>query len=168
MNHPPAIWGGFGPRPAGGYLWDILNWVWKFYVCYLWQNWCYRLLPSKHNRAIWKVEKEINSMILKVVKQRIEASSDEKDLLQMILEGAKSHINDTDGLSIKFSRDKFMVDNCKTIYFAGQETTSITTSWCWCCWLHIPTGKLVLVPRCFKYARIGCRMPTCSETWKRY
>jgi cytochrome P450 len=88
------------------------------------------LLPSKHNRAIWKVEKEINSMILKVVKQRIEASSDEKDLLQMILEGAKSHINDTDGLSIKFSRDKFMVDNCKNIYFAGQETTSITTSWC--------------------------------------
>ncbi|XP_062175417.1 cytochrome P450 714C2-like [Alnus glutinosa] len=90
----------------------------------------FRFLPSKHNRAIWKVEKEINSMILKVVKQRIEASSDEKDLLQMILEGAKSHINDTDGLSIKFSPDKFMVDNCKNIYFAGQETTSITTSWC--------------------------------------
>lgn len=67
-------------------------------------------------------------MILKVVKQRIEASY-EKDLLQMILEGAESY-NDSDGLSEKISRDKFMVDNCKNIYFAGQETTSITASWC--------------------------------------
>ena len=82
----------------------------------------YRFLPSKNNRAMWKLGEEINSMILKVVKQRTEASY-EKDLLQMILEGAKSN-NDYYGPC-----DKFIVDNCKNIYFAGHETTAITASW---------------------------------------
>ena len=71
---------------------------------------------------MWKLEEEINSMILKVVNQRTEASY-EKDLLQMILEGAKSN-NDYYGQC-----DKFIVDNCKNIYFAGHETTAITASW---------------------------------------
>ena len=71
---------------------------------------------------MWKLEEEINSMILKVVKQRTEASY-EKDLLQMILERAKSN-NDYYGPC-----DKFIVDNCKNIYFAGHETTAITASW---------------------------------------
>ncbi|KAL4600212.1 hypothetical protein ACB092_11G182000 [Castanea dentata] len=87
----------------------------------------YRFLPSKNNRAMWKLEEEINSMILKVVKQRTEASY-EKDLLQMVLEGAKSY-NDYYGPSTDSSRDKFIVDNCKNIYFAGHETTAITATW---------------------------------------
>ena len=87
----------------------------------------YRFLPRKNNRAMWKLEEEINSMILKVVKQRTEASYEE-DLLQMILEGAKSN-NGYYGPSTDNSRDKFIVDNCKSIYFAGYETTAITASW---------------------------------------
>ncbi|KAG2672071.1 hypothetical protein I3760_13G021900 [Carya illinoinensis] len=74
-----------------------------------------------------KAEKEINSMILKVVNQGNEASG-VKDLLQMILEGAKIY-DDCDGLSVKISRDKFIIDNCKTIYFAGHETTATTATW---------------------------------------
>ena len=84
-------------------------------------------MPSKNNRAMWKLEEEINSMILKVVKQRTEASY-EKDLLQMVLEGAKSY-NVYYGPSTDSSRDKFIVDNCKNIYFAGHETTAITATW---------------------------------------
>ncbi|KAL4597815.1 hypothetical protein ACB092_11G016100 [Castanea dentata] len=87
----------------------------------------FRFLPRKNNRAMWKLEEEINSMILKVVKQRTEASYEE-DLLQMILEGAKSN-NGYYGPSTDSSRDKFIVDNCKSIYFAGYETTAITASW---------------------------------------
>ncbi|KAK6285333.1 hypothetical protein POUND7_011512 [Theobroma cacao] len=83
-----------------------------------------RYLPSKHNREIWKLEKEIDSMILKVVKQRIEEGIHEKDLLQMILEGAKS-CDDYKGLS----KERFIVDNCKNMYFAGYETTATTASW---------------------------------------
>ncbi|KAK9911142.1 hypothetical protein M0R45_035065 [Rubus argutus] len=81
-----------------------------------------RWLPTYENREIWRLEKEIESMILKVAKQRSEASY-EKDLLQMILKGAKT--SGENGLSHK----KFIVDNCKTIFFAGHETTAISTAW---------------------------------------
>ncbi|KAM1125003.1 hypothetical protein PS2_040092 [Malus domestica] len=62
-------------------------------------------------------------MILKLVKQRVEASN-EKDLLQMILEGAKSSADYND-----LSHNKFIVDNCKTLFFAGHETIASTASW---------------------------------------
>lgn len=87
-----------------------------------------RYLPTKNNRQIWKLEKEVELMVLDVVNKRIEQCSNEKDLLQIIIEGGKC-LNE-DGNSLKISRDKFIVDNCKNIYFAGHETTSITTSWC--------------------------------------
>ncbi|KAM7277203.1 hypothetical protein ACFE04_019069 [Oxalis oulophora] len=79
--------------------------------------------PSKINREIWKLEREIHSAILAVVKQRME-SGQENDLLQMIINGAD---NCSD---MPISRDKFIVDNLKTLYFAGHETSSITASWC--------------------------------------
>ncbi|CAN1251638.1 Cytochrome P450 714A1 [Linum perenne] len=89
-----------------------------------------RHLPTRKNREIWKLERDINSMIVDVVKKRAAANS-ENDLLQMILEGATDAAaaaggsNSTDSISL----DKFIVDNCKAIYFAGQDTTSNTLSW---------------------------------------
>lgn len=83
-----------------------------------------RYLPIKDNREIWKLEKEIDSMILKVVKQRVKEAVNEKDLLQMILDGAET-CHDYNRLS----KERFLIDNCKNIYFAGSETTAITASW---------------------------------------
>nr|KYP40611.1 Secologanin synthase [Cajanus cajan] len=89
----------------------------------------YRYLPNKSNRQIWRLEKEINSKILKLIKQRQEETH-EQDLLQMILAGAKN-CEASDGLlSDSKSHDRFMIDNCKNIFFAGHETTAITASWC--------------------------------------
>ncbi|KAJ0112763.1 hypothetical protein Patl1_00057 [Pistacia atlantica] len=85
-----------------------------------------RYLPIKINREIWKLEKEIHSMILEVVSERVKGPY-EKDLLQMILEGAQNYVDDSK--SKMLSQDKFIVDNCKNIYFAGHETTAITASW---------------------------------------
>ncbi|KAB2610027.1 cytochrome P450 714C2-like [Pyrus ussuriensis x Pyrus communis] len=62
-------------------------------------------------------------MILKVVKQRVEAAY-EKDLVQMILEGAK---NSADNSALLHKN--FIVDNCKTLFFAGHDTTALATSW---------------------------------------
>ena len=58
-------------------------------------------------------------------------TSYEKDLLQMLLEGAKNTgeynnlCSDSD-----ISCDEFVVDNCKNIYIAGRETVALTASWC--------------------------------------
>ena len=63
-------------------------------------------------------------MILKVVKQRIQDGY-EKDLMQMILKGAEY-----DGAAaMGMSPEKFMVDNCKNIYFAGHETSATSIAW---------------------------------------
>ncbi|CAL0324351.1 unnamed protein product [Lupinus luteus] len=89
----------------------------------------FRYLPTRNNREIWRLEKEINSKILTLINKRMKESQ-EQDLLQMILEGAKNY-EGSDGLSLSpISCDRFMIDNCKNIFFAGHETTAITASWC--------------------------------------
>ncbi|TMX03157.1 hypothetical protein EJD97_018064 [Solanum chilense] len=86
-----------------------------------------RYIPSKNNRETWALEKEIKALILKIVKEkrRSEASpSDQKDLLQMVLEGATINMNTQNAI------DNFIVDNCKNIYLAGYETTAVAATWC--------------------------------------
>ncbi|KAK8321678.1 hypothetical protein V6Z12_A12G114600 [Gossypium hirsutum] len=83
-----------------------------------------RYLPSKNNREIWKLEKEIDSLILSVVNHCTEEATHGKDLLQMILDGAETY-DDYKGLS----KERFIVNNCKNMYFAGYETTASTLSW---------------------------------------
>lgn len=83
-----------------------------------------RYLPTRKNRALWKLEKEIRSKILETVRAR-RKDSNEKDLMQMILESANQ-----EGMPSDMSSQQFIVDNCKNMYFAGHETTSTTISWC--------------------------------------
>ncbi|KAJ9676382.1 hypothetical protein PVL29_025082 [Vitis rotundifolia] len=83
-----------------------------------------RYVPTKHNRDAWELEKDVRNLILKVVSEREELAAHEKDLLQMVLEGAKNS-----DLSQE-ATDNFIVDNCKNIYLAGYETTSVSAVWC--------------------------------------
>ncbi|KAL0330893.1 UNVERIFIED_CONTAM: cytochrome [Sesamum angustifolium] len=82
-----------------------------------------RLLPTKRNRQIWALEKEISALILKIVKERRQAGR-EKDLLQTLLEGAES------SYSTLAAIDQFIIDNCRNIYLAGFETSAVSASWC--------------------------------------
>ncbi|XWS77351.1 hypothetical protein CRYUN_Cryun01aG0253800 [Craigia yunnanensis] len=77
-------------------------------------------LKLKHSK--WPCLRQL--LGFQVVKQRIEEATHEKDLLQMILDGAKA-FDDYKGLS----KERFIVDNCKNMYFAGYETTATTASW---------------------------------------
>ncbi|XP_059659818.1 cytochrome P450 714C2-like [Cornus florida] len=79
--------------------------------------------PTKGNRQAWALEKEIHALIVEVVKERKE-SGYEKDLLQMVLEGAENSDLSKDEI------DQFIVDNCKNIYLAANETISVVSSWC--------------------------------------
>ncbi|XP_059626353.1 cytochrome P450 714C2-like [Cornus florida] len=82
-----------------------------------------RHLPTKSNREAWALEKDVRTLILQVVKERKEVGY-EKDLLQMVLEGAKNSDLSQDAI------DSFIVDNCKNIYLAGYETTAVSATWC--------------------------------------
>ncbi|KAL2531964.1 Cytochrome [Abeliophyllum distichum] len=82
-----------------------------------------RYLPSMHNKEIWRLEKEIDLAILGLVERRSEDTCD-KDLLQLILSSAKSY-GDNGNLPADITPNKFIVDNCKNIYFIGHETTAI-------------------------------------------
>lgn len=62
-------------------------------------------------------------MILKLIKQKNEVEL-EKNLLQMILEGAQSSDLSPDAI------ERFTIDNCKNIYLAGYETTATAATWC--------------------------------------
>ncbi|KAJ4850021.1 hypothetical protein Tsubulata_014056, partial [Turnera subulata] len=87
-----------------------------------------RIFQLKKQNQIDNLEKEIESLIWDAVKERgLESTcaSSKKDLMQLILEGA---INDQ-SLGEDSSR-RFIVDNCKTIYFAGHESTAVAASWC--------------------------------------
>ncbi|XLU23276.1 hypothetical protein S245_059342 [Arachis hypogaea] len=82
-------------------------------------------LSSKKQKQISSLEKEIESLIWSLVDERKrECSSWEKDLMQLLLEAAMADKS----LGKEFSR-RFIVDNCKNIYFAGHETTAIAASW---------------------------------------
>ncbi|ESW18913.1 hypothetical protein PHAVU_006G081800 [Phaseolus vulgaris] len=81
-------------------------------------------LPTKTNREIWTLEKEVNEKILKVVKERKKSSFHQKDLLQMIFENVK------DSNLSKNAIENFVVDNCKNMYLAGFESTAVAATWC--------------------------------------
>ncbi|KAL5759018.1 hypothetical protein ACOSP7_021629 [Xanthoceras sorbifolium] len=83
-----------------------------------------RYLPTKSNRSAWKLQKEIRNLVLEVVKERKQKAAYEKDLLQMIIEGAESsNFNQQE-------TDQFIVDNCKNIYVAAFEAIAISATWC--------------------------------------
>ena len=83
----------------------------------------------KKKNKISNLEREVESLIWEAVKERQqecqETNSREKDLMLLLLEGA---INDQ-SLG-KDASKSFVVDNCKTIYFAGHESTAVAASWC--------------------------------------
>ena len=91
-----------------------------------------RFLPTKCNREIWRLKKEVDTQILKVVKdcqQKIQKGTiPEKNLLQLMLESAVAS-DDKVPREFNFKTDRFIVDLCKNIYFAGHETTAVAASW---------------------------------------
>ncbi|XP_020536330.1 cytochrome P450 714A1 isoform X2 [Jatropha curcas] len=83
------------------------------------------LFGSTNFREISSLEREIETLIWETVQERQRQSSIEKDLMQLILEEAVNNTN-----AGKLSPKQFIVDNCKSLYFAGHDTTAISATWC--------------------------------------
>ncbi|XP_059626351.1 cytochrome P450 714B2-like [Cornus florida] len=80
-----------------------------------------RYLPTKTNIEVWKLEKEIEKLILNLVAEG--SGKSERDLLQTILEGAYAE------QLAKETAIRYVVDNCNNIYVAGHDTVASVATW---------------------------------------
>ncbi|KAF2302813.1 hypothetical protein GH714_008543 [Hevea brasiliensis] len=86
---------------------------------------------SKNHKMKKSLETEIDSLIWETVKERekqcLDKRNTDKDLMQQLLEEA---LNNSNSSNSNFSPKRFIIDNCKNIYFAGHEATSTAATWC--------------------------------------
>ncbi|KAL9258814.1 Cytochrome P450 CYP72A219-like protein [Drosera capensis] len=95
----------------------------------------WRFLPTRTNRRLMKVDREIKSLLKDIIynrKHEMEVGKPAKhDLLSILMESSfeelHSHGNGNKQ-HVKLTLDE-VVDDCKLFYFAGQETTSLLLSW---------------------------------------
>uniref|UniRef100_A0A453AZJ9 Secologanin synthase n=2 Tax=Aegilops tauschii TaxID=37682 RepID=A0A453AZJ9_AEGTS len=86
-----------------------------------------RYLPTEKNLKIWKLDKEVRSMLMNIIKTRLENKDTMgygNDLLGLMLEAcAPEH-----GQNPILSMDE-IIDECKTFFFAGHDTSSHLLTW---------------------------------------
>ncbi|KAK7266929.1 hypothetical protein RIF29_19590 [Crotalaria pallida] len=99
-----------------------------------------RYLPTKENREIWKLEKEVETLIMKIIHDREAENQNgingnhQKDLLQILLEGlANATTSNSNGKgSLKPKKEEMyqlLIDICKNFYFAGADTSASSVTW---------------------------------------
>ncbi|XP_018481240.1 cytokinin hydroxylase isoform X2 [Raphanus sativus] len=90
-----------------------------------------RFLPSKYNREIKSLKKEVERLLIEIIQSRRDcaemgrSSSHGDDLLGLLLNEMDSHKNnnnDNNNLQL-------IMDECKTFFFAGHETTALLLTW---------------------------------------
>ncbi|XP_042399482.1 cytochrome P450 709B2-like [Zingiber officinale] len=90
-----------------------------------WNFYGSKYFPTKQNLQIRKLEKIIRSTLMGIIKNRMSSTEDSgfgNDLLGLMLEARQVEAGRM------LSLDE-IVDECKTFFFAGQETTSYFLTW---------------------------------------
>lgn len=84
----------------------------------------FRFLPTKKNRMRWKLEKETRDAIRRVIQRSSISTQKTKSLLTLLMSPYKNENDEEERLSIEE-----IIDECKTFYFAGKETTANVLTW---------------------------------------
>nr|AZP01949.1 cytochrome P450 CYP734A23 [Panax ginseng] len=94
----------------------------------------YRFLPTKRNIKSWKLEKEIKKSLMRVIDQRGENWDTEmlengaKDLLGLMIQASMKRKELKNSSSTPITVHD-IAEECKSFFFAGEQTTSNLLTW---------------------------------------
>ncbi|KAG7021795.1 Cytochrome P450, partial [Cucurbita argyrosperma subsp. argyrosperma] len=98
----------------------------------------YRFLPTRTNINSWKLDKEIRKSLMKLIEgrkgnsQKIWAMDEKapKDLLGLMIQASNSSSSSSSSSSLHTNISVHdIVEECKTFFFAGKQTTSNLLTW---------------------------------------
>ncbi|KAL8466631.1 hypothetical protein ACS0TY_035613 [Phlomoides rotata] len=84
----------------------------------------FRFLPTKKNRMRWKLDKETRDSIRMLIEKNGRSTEKQKSLLTLLMSPYRNENGTEDRLDIEE-----IIDECKTFYFAGKETTANLLTW---------------------------------------
>ncbi|XP_028796120.1 cytochrome P450 CYP72A219-like isoform X4 [Neltuma alba] len=93
----------------------------------------WRFVPTKLNRRLKEIEREIQASVRGIIQKREKAretgQAPSDDLLDMLLESNRREIKDNGNNKSMGMSIEEVIKECKLFYFAGQETTAVLLNW---------------------------------------